>query len=312
MSEKHIYVVGGCDAASGKPLQQVLECERATAPLQWRRSMDMPQALCDAVAVVSDSNLFVLGGTCHTSLNPYLYVFDTAKAGALWQRLPPAGTYAEHPRPVPSARIGHAMVEGVYRSEPVLYLFGGHDGTQHVNDIWRLHVRETLRTQEAVWEMVDVAEGLLPSAREGASLSYSQEHDALFVFGGSGRFFSNECYVLEMQDGSNRWVQVPTVGAPSPRRESLSLVHGSRLFLLGGTDAQHAYLPQLCVLDLGSMRFYTAQLGRHQQECVAEGATCIGWASAAAKAFILFGGTAGNSLFEIRLEPFEQVAMKKK
>lgn len=310
-AEKRIYLVGGCDPVSGKPLQQVLECDIAAAP-QWHRIMDMPQALSDAVAVVAGAQLFVFGGMCNASLNPYLYALETASPAALWRRLMPTGTYAERPCPVPSARIGHAMVEAVYREEPVVYLFGGHDGARYLNDIWRLRVRETVESQEAVWEMVEVAEGPCPSPREAASLCYSQAHDALFVFGGSGLFYSSEFHMLDLQDGANRWVCLPTVGAPSPRRGALALVHKSRLLLLGGEDERCAPLPELCALDLATMQCHIALLGKQQLEYLQGGAAGTGWASPQMKMFFLFGGAEENVLLLASLEESEQASAKKK
>ena len=149
-------------------------------------------------------------------------------------------------RPVPSPRSLHVVA--AYKN--YLYVFGGYNGSERVNDIYRF----CLETYE--WGVVTPVGGTVPPPRDRhCGCVYK---DCLYVFGGfDGARRINDMWSFSFE--TSTWKEIdqntplannnnnnigdeeavfPTV-APSPRHSHAAVVVGCRMYVFGGYDGEY-------------------------------------------------------------------------
>jgi N-acetylneuraminic acid mutarotase len=139
-----------------------------------------------------------------------------------WTELSPAGS-------VPPARDGHTMVYAEY--EGLIFLFGGYNGTDWLNDLWVYDV-----AADAWTEIIPA--GDLPAPRVGYSMVYDDAKDRLIVFGGyDGNWALGDMWAYE--PSTNAWTELTSAGDMPSARASSGMVYDSKsgeVILFGGFD----------------------------------------------------------------------------
>eukprot|EP01116_Phalansterium_solitarium_P017788 TRINITY_DN4474_c0_g1_i1.p1 TRINITY_DN4474_c0_g1~~TRINITY_DN4474_c0_g1_i1.p1 ORF type:complete len:348 (-),score=91.09 TRINITY_DN4474_c0_g1_i1:466-1509(-) len=194
-----------------------------------------PSARCAHTTTSCCGKLFVFGGwNGSRMLNDLHVVHCTPDPVTLtWSKPVTNG-------PVPEIRAGHTVTAVGAK----LFVFGGGDGSQYLND---LHI---LDTETMVWSQAYVA-GTSPGARSRHTCTLVGNR--LFVFGGGDdtRVY-NDLYVLNTETMS--WSRPTTKGPVPPARwgHTTTLVDQHRLLVFGGHDGTFM-LNDFYILDTGSM-----------------------------------------------------------
>ncbi|XP_033131478.1 nitrile-specifier protein 1 isoform X1 [Brassica rapa] len=127
-----------------------------------------------------------------------------------------------------------------------LFVFGGTDGKNHLND---LHV---LDTSSHTWKCVDVR-GEGPEAREAHSATLVGKR--IFIFGGCGKasgsddeVFYNDLYTLNTE--TLTWQRAVTAGNPPSARDSHTCsTWKNKIIVVGGEDLDDYYYSDVHILD---------------------------------------------------------------
>lgn len=262
-----------------------------------------------------------------------------------WETLLPAGTSAQNPQPVPCARTGHSLVLGQVSNgaagtnpsfsyspngdtaatatkggtnapaaEPVLYLFGGFDGACRLNDVWRLWIRPSLASKEAVWERVVVQPGGAPTPRDDAAVAFAQSAEKLYVFGGYASGLRNDTHVLDLKDGKNQWTDLALEGPPTRRQGAIAAADDQNLLLcMGSTDAQHS-IPQLVQISLKDPKWKLLAVDQCN-EVLSNRSGFMGCCASSNRRLLIYGGGMFpflTSMVEVELEKLESSAAANK
>ncbi|ESQ27747.1 hypothetical protein EUTSA_v100194641mg, partial [Eutrema salsugineum] len=131
-----------------------------------------------------------------------------------------------------------------------LFVFGGTDGTKHLND---LHI---LDTSSHTWRSQDVR-GEGPEAREAHSATLVDKR--IFIFGGCGKssgsddeVFYNDLYILNTE--SLAWKRAATAGKPPTARDSHTCsTWKNKIIVVGGEDLDDYYLSDVHILDTDTL-----------------------------------------------------------
>jgi len=170
-------------------------------------------------------------------------------------------------------------VASVYKDK--LYVFGGYDGTNRVNDFYEFCFKKY------EWRMVPPA-GLLPAPRDRhVSVVYG---NSFYVFGGfDGSTRVNDFFEYNFERES--WAQVlvgPGSGPPpSPRHSHGAVIHGQSMYVFGGYDG--SYRSDFHAFNLATNTWSQAATSgrvpraRYRATCVVHG-----------KSMYLFGGHDGT------------------
>eukprot|EP00796_Vickermania_ingenoplastis_P006696 gene6696-4794_t len=342
--DKKAYIVGGYDPKAQRSIRQVVEF--AIAPRQWSRQPDIPERLSRAAAVAFEDYCIVFGGWDDVGFSNKLWLLvpvpvaepgqGGAGAGAAgtgkgkdlqytyhWECLPPSGTSTEDPKETPCARVGHSFVLGQVSStvpgekrpssEPVAYLFGGFDGRRRLNDVWRLSVRKTIETKEAVWERLEFRGGVPPSPRDEAAVAFAANAEKLYVFGGYAQSLCNDLNVLELKDGKNQWTDLPVQGAPTRRQGSIAAADDQHLIVCMGTTEDHQSIPQLIQVSFKDYKWKLLAVDQCM-EALSDRSGYVGCCGNGNKRLLIYGGGRvpfHASMVEIELERSEAVSKKK-
>lgn len=131
----------------------------------------------------------------------------------------------------PSPRSGHSAV--IYSSS--MYIFAGHNGTNVVNDHFRLNLLT------CKWEKLSENSDLpsIPSARTSHSAAVDDLAGLIYVFGGSGKDFGSsnksDLFVYVIRD--NAWEGLSPQGSgPGARYGHSMTLFNSALYVFGGTS----------------------------------------------------------------------------
>ena len=178
--------------------------------------------------------LYMFGGfNGITSFND-IEVFDIATS--TWRQL---DSVKGQP---PIARDAHAMVS----DKDVLYLFGGHDGSRHLNDLHQFDTASSTWTEIKYWDK-------LPNGLRGHSANCIG--NSLYIFGGyDGEMRSNEliCFNLE----SKKWY-LPVESTTSKslgfmngrQRHSTNTYEANQIIIFGGFDGK-TMLNDVYIIDI--------------------------------------------------------------
>ncbi|MGB3219215.1 MAG: hypothetical protein WBD79_17590, partial [Anaerolineae bacterium] len=186
----------------------------------------LPKTLKSHAAVAYYNRIYVLGGHS-TATESSVYVANVNSDGSL------AGWRAT--TPLPNARFGLAAVA----ARGVVYIIGGY-GTGPLPGVWHAWVQ---------------ADGTLGAWSQDASLQVAlYRHsavvydNAIYVIGGrTANGVSRKVYRAVIQENRNlgAWTEVGSNLLPEPRAEHISLVDGSQLFVIGGTNGASAQATML-------------------------------------------------------------------
>ncbi|GBG28284.1 Kelch domain-containing protein 10 [Hondaea fermentalgiana] len=186
----------------------------------WRRLPcvgDTPGPRSGAASVVLGSKLYVFGGYGGEKRldDFYEYCFISR----VWRRIELDEPRAQTPGPREN--------NGFVTFGKCLYLFGGYNGYNWLNDTWEFN------TELRSWRLI-MATGTIPSHRFGfVSVTYENK---LILFGGyNGTTWLNDMYALDL--ATARWTQVEPVGLVPSRRSCPAWVQRRHsIFMFGGYD----------------------------------------------------------------------------
>jgi len=111
-----------------------------------------------------------------------------------------------------------------------LWMFGGQQGRKHMRTLY------SLNTDVLDWKLVTPG-GAQPAAREGHTLTAVSANGLAYLFGGQGKKFYNDMFVLKAAGAE--WVELKPAGrVPSPRSGHSMVWDGAdRLVCFGGAAA---------------------------------------------------------------------------
>ena len=179
--------------------------------------------------------------------------------------------------PGPGARRGHAMAFDPVRG--VLVVFGGHDGTRVLGDLWEWDgVRWRERTPS----------GPGPRAREHAAMIYDAAREQILLFGGDGPPLLRD---LWRWDGSE-WTELTDASTPSGRSRAAIGYHPPRgeVLLFGGRVGSSA-LNDTWIYDGTTWRQHLPSPGFTNNPSAREAAAM----AHVGGVLVLFGGQQGST-----------------
>jgi hypothetical protein len=187
--------------------------------------------------------MVVFGGYGGSYLND---VWALSLAGTpAWTQLTPAGA-------PPDGRGDHRAIYDPVRDRMVV--FGGHDASGYLNDVWALSLEGT-----PVWAELTPS-GTPPSARSRHSAIYDPVRDCMVVFGGSyydgSVQYLNDVWALSM--ATLAWTQLTPTGTPPIVRAGHSAIYDpvrDRMVVFGGFN--NLYPNDLWVLSLAGAPAWT-------------------------------------------------------
>lgn len=203
-------------------------------PVQWRSvkvksvpdSMPRQRSL-HAGAVVGDS-FYVFGGYDGSVRLNDLHRFDFPSG--IWTHVVSANGTAPSPRD----RLSIASHGSTF------YIFGGYDGTNRVNDLWKFDCART------TWHLLDSTAGAVPSPRHSHNM-VEWESKIFVLFGYDGNYRSD---IFEFNISRNTWISIQARGhAVKPRYRGSVVVYKDSLIAFGGHDGTK-HLDDLLVFNL--------------------------------------------------------------
>ena len=145
--------------------------------------------------------MVVFAGASGTFLND-VWTLSLNPANTLsWTQATPTGM-------PPAGSREHSAIYDPARDRMVV--FGGHEPTGDVNDVWSLALADT-----PAWTL-GAPSGTLPSARHNHSAIYDPLRKRMVVFGGIAGSYVNDVWALSLPDASPPDVTAPTVQVQSP------------------------------------------------------------------------------------------------
>lgn len=224
----HLYLFGGCDAASGSHSAQPFY-RYALDRGEWEveQGSGVVPNRYGHTAVVHDGAMWVFGGVDEDNTyanSVYVYHFGTRS----WRRLPCFGS-----RPAPRTRHAATLYEA-----RLMLVFGGCDrGGRCLDDLWVLDLDSHIWTclGPASSSSTDVAAASTSAALKGkeklADNEDEDDHAAEGGFGtGRGRNDGGGCVAPPQWD---QW--------PSGRRDHKMVAWGDRLLVIGGKGVGSSY-----------------------------------------------------------------------
>eukprot|EP00299_Pterocystis_sp_00344_P005170 c16518_g1_i1.p1 GENE.c16518_g1_i1~~c16518_g1_i1.p1 ORF type:complete len:353 (+),score=85.91 c16518_g1_i1:127-1059(+) len=188
----------------------------------------MPEPRSDHAVVVTADSLIVFGGRniANKGMSD-LWKYDLNNN--MWAEQPASGTVS------PSARYWHGMVLAGEGSR--LYMFGGYDMHDDLNDLWRYAIGPNEWTQVT-------PRTTKPLPRDRFSMTI--RGNEILVFGGYVGTYVNDFWKYSISD--NTWSEITASTPPSKRRSHGSAVSGSKMFVFGGTNGDQ-FLSDLWEFD---------------------------------------------------------------
>ncbi|RPA77114.1 galactose oxidase [Ascobolus immersus RN42] len=256
-----IYIFGGCDNHACFNDLYIFDPESMgmTKP-KVGGTVPPPSRAMTAIGLPSRKIVIFGGGDGPTYYNNDLYVLDTVTLRFSRPRLAPHS-------PVPSKRRAHTACF----HKGAMYVFGGGDGDQALNDVWKLEVTDL--NNPLTWKLI--SKNTSPSDKtKPPPRGYhtaNMVNGKLIIFGGSdGVHCFSDVWVLDVE--TCIWKQVPLpgssplgwsgsnasgindgVGKVGRLSHSATLV-GSYLFVFGGHDGDF-YANELVLLNLVTMKW---------------------------------------------------------
>lgn len=218
----NIYIFGGYDG-----INRVNDLfEYSIEENSWREIISLnesakPSPRHSQTAVVYQRYLYIFGGYDGIYKNDF-YQFDLKEK--IWNVIRDRNPSSEN-WPTPRYRTSSI----VYMDK--LYIYGGHDGSKHLNDFYSFDF------EKQQWSFLNQGE-LLPSPRDShVAVLYK---DSMFIFGGSTGFldFAHRNEFFEYDFNEQKWNQVKVLGTlqPSNRFCHVGVIFNSSFYVFGGYD----------------------------------------------------------------------------
>ncbi|KAF7791577.1 hypothetical protein EIP86_002593 [Pleurotus ostreatoroseus] len=231
--ENVAWIFGGCDEKGCWADVWTFHIES----MQWANpetTGDVPPPCRAHTATLVDRRIVVFGGGEGPVYYNTIYALDTVTRRWARPTFPP-GTA------LPPPRRAHTAV--LYRAR--VYVFGGGNGTQALNDLWALDVGASGAVERMRWEQLQTR-GRKPSPRGYHTANLVG--NVMVVMGGSdGRECFSDMWCLNMDNLTWSQIKLSTVY----RRLSHTATQvGSYLFVWGGHDGT-SYTSELLLFNLG-------------------------------------------------------------
>lgn len=243
LADNVAWVFGGCDDRGCFKDMWCFNIET----MQWSHPEmqgELPPPCRAHSATLVGRKIVIIGGGEGASYYNSVHVFDIPSRR--WSR--PTFMTGD----VPPPRRAHTTV--LYQSK--IWVFGGGNGLQALNDVWTLDVGTSLDRMR--WEQVAITGRKRPSPRGYHTANLVQ--NMMIVVGGSdGRECFQDIWCLNLDAAV--WTQVKPDALHRRLSHSAAQV-GSYLFISGGHDGSE-YTPELLLFNLVSLQFEPrARLGR--------------------------------------------------
>ncbi|KAH9177240.1 galactose oxidase [Lactarius sanguifluus] len=243
LADNVAWIFGGCD---DKGCFKDMWCFNIET-MQWSHPEmqgDLPPPCRAHSATLIGRKIVIIGGGEGASYYNSVHVFDIPTRR--WSR--PTFTTTD----VPPPRRAHTTV--MYQGK--IWVFGGGNGLQALNDVWTLDVGTSLDRMK--WEQVAITGRKRPSPRGYHTANLVQ--NMMIVVGGSdGRECFQDIWCLNLDAAV--WTQVKPDTLHRRLSHSAAQV-GSYLFISGGHDGSE-YTPELLLFNLVSLQYEPrARLGR--------------------------------------------------
>ncbi|CAD8196965.1 unnamed protein product [Paramecium pentaurelia] len=133
--------------------------------IKCKINQSYPPEIDNHTAIIHNDNWIVFGGFFGGTVGLHSnYVYKYEFASNTWQRIQPQNSTA------PTPRDG----SGIAIHKNILYMFGGSNGHQRFNDLWKFDFQ--------VWTYIPVSSNILPRVRSGHVMLVHD--DKIIIFGG--------------------------------------------------------------------------------------------------------------------------------
>jgi len=178
-------------------------------------------------AVIYGHSMYVFGGydgSYRSDFHEFNFASNTWSPVAASGRVPRARYRATVV--TTNSSTGNMDGGGRMNLENRMYLFGGHDGTRHLNDV---HVFDFTNKR---WDTLQT-EGPAPIPRDShVSVIHGK---SMYIFGGSTGSAMNDFHELRLD--TCKWVPVQSVGSPPGHRFChVAVTHKGAMYVFGGYD----------------------------------------------------------------------------
>lgn len=230
------WIFGGCDERGCWKDLWLFNTET----MQWSHPEvqgDIPPPCRAHTATLVDRKIVIFGGGEGPVYYDTVYVLDTIHRR--WQKV-------EFPEdtPRPTTRRAHTAVY----YEGKIWVFGGGNGSQALNDVWTLSAN--CPVEKMRWSKVEIRGNKQPSAR-GYHTANLVRNIMIVVGGSDGRECFSDIWCLNLD--TLRWDQVRLETAHRRLSHSVTQV-GSYLFIIGGHDG-NSYSSDILFFNLVSLAF---------------------------------------------------------
>lgn len=239
--------------------------EGSSETMQWSNPStlgDIPPPCRAHTATLVDRRIVMFGGGESSRYYNDVYVLDTVTRTWSHPEFPEPPEDSVAPPTIPPRRRAHTAV--LYRGR--IWIFGGGNGTQALNDLWTLEVGNNASVERMKWEQIET-KGKKPSTRGYHTANLVG--NVMIVMGGSdGKECFSDIWCLNLgrsiqvtRDSSSvtsfattdtlQWSQVKLQTAYRRLSHSATQV-GSYLFIFGGHNGT-SYSSDLLLFNLGML-----------------------------------------------------------
>ncbi|KAG0039385.1 hypothetical protein BGZ82_008485 [Podila clonocystis] len=233
-----VYVFGGCDSKTCYNTLYIFDADT----MHWTQPKTYgsipPPCRAHSSTLVDNKRLYIFGGGDGPQYFNELYMLDTGAPYTLtWTNPQTTGTR-------PCRRRAHTTC--VYNN--CIFVFGGGDGVQALNDTYMLNVTDMHWTELKTTGTVPISRGYHTS-----NLIKSQ----FIVYGGSdGHECFSDVHVLDLD--TREWTKID-INRALPRLSHTSTQVGSYLFVVGGHDGSR-YSCDVVMLNLVTWSWETRKV----------------------------------------------------
>ncbi|KAF8626668.1 hypothetical protein AX15_004759 [Amanita polypyramis BW_CC] len=239
------WLLGGCDDNDTATDIFCFDIET----MQWTHPSTQgdPPPPCRAhTCTLFDRKLFVIGGGLGPTYYDFVYVLDTTTR--CWTK-PTMPREADAPQPVP--RRAHTAV--FYQG--MIWVFGGGNGEQALNDLWRLDVTAYAsyngkEPKPIYWQKVET-QGDAPPPRGYHTANLVGNY--MIIAGGSDGFiYFTDIWLLNLDN--LMWRQLRMVEQPHKLLAHTSTQVGSYLYIIGGHNGEK-YTSEVLLFNLVNLQY---------------------------------------------------------
>ncbi|KAK2460366.1 hypothetical protein APHAL10511_007531 [Amanita phalloides] len=239
------WVLGGCDDHDSSTDIFCFDIET----MQWTHpgTQGDPPPPCRAhTCTLFDRKMFIIGGGLGPTYYDFIYVLDTTTR--FWHRPTVA---KESNVPHPASRRAHTAV----LHHGVIWVFGGGNGMQALNDLWTLDVSAYLGyngkdAKPVYWQKVETkGEPPAPRGYHTANLI----GNFMIVTGGSDGFnYFTDLWLLNLEN--LEWKPLKMVEQPHKLLAHTSTQVGSYLYIIGGHNGER-YTSDVLLFNLVNLQY---------------------------------------------------------